>query len=60
MAGVGACRSDDDAARLNLLRLPRLAARDAVVADQRVGEGEDLPRIGGIGQRFDIAGHSRI
>ena len=30
------------------------------IADMREGEGDDLPRIGGVGQDFLIAGHRRV
>ena len=36
------------------------AARDAVVADQRVGEDDDLAGVGGVGDRLLVAGHRGV
>ena len=33
---------------------------DAVVADQRVGHGDDLAVVGGVGQHLLIAGHAGV
>src|SRR4029077_10502072 len=49
----------DHAAGLDALGLHRVAG-DAVVADQRVGEGDDLPGVGGIGDRLLVAGHRGV
>ena len=35
-------------------------AGDAVVADQRVGEDDDLARVGGVGDRLLVAGHRGV
>ena len=33
---------------------------DAVVADERIGHGDDLAVIGGIGEDFLVAGHAGV
>ncbi len=49
----------DHRARLDAVGLHRRRA-DAVVADQRIGEGDDLARVAGIGDRLLVAGHRRV
>ena len=49
----------DDAAGVDAVGLHRLG-RDAVVADQRVGEDDDLARVGGVGDRLLVAGHRGV
>ena len=36
------------------------SAADPVVADQRVGEGDDLAGVGGVGDRLLVAGHRGV
>ncbi len=47
----------DEAANLDATRLD-IAVIDAVVADKRVGQDEDLAGVGRIGQHLLIAGHA--
>ena len=49
----------DHPARLSAIGLHR-RLRDAVVADQRIGEGDDLARVRGVGDRLLIAGHRGV
>ncbi len=49
----------DDAAGVDAVGLHRRRA-DPVVADQRVGEDDDLACVGGIGDRLLVAGHRRV
>ena len=49
----------DHRAGVDAVGLHRLGA-DAVVADQRVGEGDDLARVGGVGDRLLVAGHRGV
>ena len=49
----------DHRARLDAVGLHRRRA-DAVVADQRVGEGDDLAGVAGVGDRLLIAGHRGV
>ena len=50
----------DDGAGHARARILRGNARDAVVADQGIGEREELSGIGRIGQGFFVAGHSGV
>jgi hypothetical protein len=49
----------DDAAGVDAVRLHRRRA-DPVVADQRVGENDDLAGVGGVGDRLLVAGHRGV
>ena len=49
----------DHAAGMGPARLHR-PVRNPVVADHRIGEGDDLAGVGGIGDRFLVAGHRRV
>ena len=49
----------DDGARVGAIGLHGGRA-DAVVADERVGEGDDLAGVGGIGDGLLIAGHRGV
>ena len=49
----------DDAAGVDAVGLHR-RRRDAVVADQRIGEDDDLARVGGVGDRLLVAGHRGV
>ena len=49
----------DDAAGVDAVGLHR-RGRDAVVADQRIGEDDDLARVGGVGDRLLVAGHRGV
>ena len=49
----------DHGAGVDGARLHRVLA-DAVVADQRVGEGDDLAGVGGVGHGLLIAGHAGV
>ena len=49
----------DDASRVDPVGLHRLGG-DPVVADQRIGEGDDLPRVAGVGDRLLVAGHRGV
>ena len=50
---------DDEAGDLHPARL-EIVGRDAVVADERVRQRDQLPGVGGIGQDLLIAGHAGI
>src|SRR5579864_6190940 len=58
MARMPADAFEDRARRANRLVLPHLRV-DAVVADERITEYEDLAGIRWVGQRFFVAGHAR-
>ena len=49
----------DHGAGVDAVGLHRLGA-DAVVADERIGEGDDLARVGGVGDRLLVAGHRGV
>ena len=51
--------ADDESSRLHLVRLLILGI-DAVIADVRIGERDDLLAITRVGQDFLVTGHSRI
>ena len=51
--------ADDKAADVRLARFGVLGV-DAVVADLRVGHGDDLAAVGGIGEDLLIAGHRGV
>ena len=50
----------DHAAGDRRVRMLRHRTRDAVVADQRIGERQDLSGVRRIGERFLIAGHAGV
>ena len=49
----------DHPASVDAVGLHRLRG-DAVVPDQRIGEGDDLARVGGVGDRLLVAGHGGV
>jgi hypothetical protein len=51
--------ADDESRRVYRARL-EILGRGAGVADVRIGEGDDLPAVGGIGEDLLIARHRRI
>ena len=59
LAAYAAGLVDYQAGRVGFPRLHILVV-DSVVADQRVGQGHDLPVVGGVGQDFLIARHGGI
>src|SRR5579884_1164985 len=50
----------DDCAGNARARILRDLARDAVVADHRIREREDLSGVRWVGQRFFVSGHARV
>ena len=52
-------RAHDQPARVDRVGLHRLG-RDPVVADVRVGEGDDLAAVAGVGDRLLVARHRRV
>ena len=59
VAGHARQLADDEALDLRPARLAVVGV-DAVVADQRIGHGDDLALVGRIGEHFLIAGHAGV
>src|SRR5438105_3065177 len=59
IAGHFASFSNDKSARLDAIRL-KIVLVDPVVADEGIGQKDDLARIARVAENLLVAGHSRI